>query len=440
MEPSNQLHSFLNRNSSVSFVRLQWIDLSGILRCRILTVEYCKKLTSTGGFVSLAPLSMICMVDGTALDTWEASGTDKLYPDWDSLRLSNFGSDLAYKFKYATVMCILRESSPLHPDMGLSRCPRSILYKVLEKATRHHDLTFLVGYEVEFIVARRHSSGDVEQVDFHAGRNSFAGCRTSSFRYVEESVRELQAIGIEVQQFHTEGYRGQYEISTGPLPPMEAVDAYLSTSDAIKNVCARHHMYASMHPKIFDSCPATGTHAHISLSPPDNEDSFIAGILNRMPALCAFSMANIDSYRRLDEAGRWVSWGTQSRDVPIRKVSTGHWEIRSADATANPYLFLAAYIGAGLLGIENSETLRCKDSQRWSSTYTREEREALNIVTPMPDSLLATVGNLEVQSHGLAEVIGKDIISQYTYLKKREIELVQNWGFEERKRFYSEYF
>lgn len=403
-------------------------------------MEHCKKLATIGGFLSLAPLSMICMVDGNPLDTYEASGTNRLYPDWSSLRLSNFRSQWTYTLRYATVMCTLQESSPLYLDMGSSRCPRSILCRVLEKATKSHNLTFLVGYEVEFIVAERHSSGDVKQVDVNSGRNSVAGCRASSFDYVEESVRDLQNIGIAVQQFHTEGYRGQYEISTGPLPPMEAVDAYVSTSDALKNICARQKIHASMHPKILDSHLATGTHAHISLSPPDSEDSFIAGILNRLPALCAFSMANIDSYRWPDEAGRWVSWGTQSRDVPISKVSTGHWEIRSADATANPYLFLAAYLGAGLLGIEKSEPLHCKDSQRWSSTYTREEREALNIVTPIPDSLSATVRNLEVQSHGLAEVIGKDIISQYTHLKKREIDLVQNWSIEERKRIYSDPF
>ena len=324
--------------------------------------------------------------------------------------------------------------------MGSSRCPRSILYRVLEMATKHHNLTFLVGFEVEFIIANRNSNGDVEQVDVNAGRSSVAGCRTSSFQYVEESVRELQAIGIAVQQFHAEGYHGQFEISTGPLPPMEAVDAYLSTSDAIKNVCARHKMHASMHPKILNSHPATGMHAHISLSQPDREKSFIAGILNRLPALCAFSMANIDSYLRLDEAGRWVSWGTQSRDVPIRKVSTGHWEIRSADATANPYLFLAAYISAGLLGIKYREALRYGDSQRWSSTYTTEEREALNMVTPMPDSLLAAVKNLEVQSHGLAQMIGQNIISQYTHLKNRELALVTAWTFEKRKRIYSDFF
>lgn len=80
---------------------------------------------------------------------------------------------------------------------------------------------------------------------------------------------------------------------------------------------------------------------------------------------------------------RTVGWmrsrGTQGRDVPPRKVFIGHWDIRNADATANPYLFLAPYIGVGLLGIQNQEPLACKDSQGRSSTYSQEEREALNI-------------------------------------------------------------
>jgi glutamine synthetase len=56
-----------------------------------------------------------------------------------------------------------------------------------------------------------------------------------------------------------------------------------------------------------------------------------------LPALCAFSMPNFDSYHRLrgfrGTVGTWVGWGTEDKNVAIRKISerTGYWEIRCAD-------------------------------------------------------------------------------------------------------------
>ena len=439
MSIRSELQSLLDWHSHVRFVRLQWLDLSGILRCRIFTVDHCKSTASAGRPLSLAPLAMICMVDGNPLDTYEASGTNLLTPVWDSLRLTNSSTDRKGRFQYATVMCTLTESSPKYFNKGSTRCPRSILYRTLDRAREEYGLSFRLGFEVEFIVAQRNSNGNLTQAEVNAGRNAVAGCQASHFRYVEESVCELQAMGIPVQQFHPEGYRGQYEISIAPLPPMEAVDAYVATRDAIRNVCARHGLVASMYPKTLDTHPASAAHTHISLEPKNHEANFVAGILGRLPALCALSMANVDSYLRREEAGQWVSWGTQSRDVPMRKVSPGHWEIRSADTTANPYLYLAAYISAGLLGIQNAEPLTWGDTQRWSSELLYDEMERLNISEMMPLSLHEALSKLEHESGGLKKVLG-DIVPQYLHLKRKEAELVEGWNLEQRKKVFSDHF
>ena len=389
------------------------------------------------------------MVDGSPLNTYEASGTNHLWPDWASLRLINFRAAPNDKrrnndYYYASVMCSLLESSLRCPDMGSRRCPRTLLQRVLERVKAQHGIAFLVGFETEFIIASRDSEGKLCPGHVNPGRNSVAGIQGPGFRYVEEAVRELQDLGVEVQQFHAEGYHGQYEISTGPLPPMAAVDALVAVRDTVKTVCARYeNVIATLHPKPFTSHPASAAHAHISLVGPDTEkeeEHFIAGILRRLPALCAFSMANFDSYRRRTEAGQWVSWGTQSRDVPLRKISRGHWEIRSADATANTYLFLAAYLAAGLLGIRDRERLVWKDSTSWSSDYSAAQREALNIDTAMPSSLIEALDALTEDLHGLDDVLGRDIITQYAYLKERECALVAGWDVEKRVQVYSEFF
>lgn len=440
METPPLLESFLIANPLVTFVRFQWLDLSGILRCRFCTREYCTNVASARKPLSLAPLAMTSRFDGSTLDTYEASGTNRLWPDWKSLRMSNFKTSDDNEKRYGSVMCSLTESTPLQPNMGSKRCPRTLLYHVLWEAESKHGLTFLVGFETEFIIANRDGEGNIHHGHVNAGKDAVAGCQVPNFRYVEESVRDLQGLGVKVEQFHPEGYHGQYEISMGPLPPMAAVDTLINVRDAIKNVCAKHDVLAVMHPKPFSSHPSSAAHTHFSLEPGTQEENFIAGILKRLPGLCAFSMANFDSYERRAEAGQWVSWGTQSRDVPLRKVSAGHWEIRNVDATANAYLFLAAYLAAGLLGIRNSERLVWKDSTGWSSEYTFEQREALNIDTTIPVSLMEAVERLRGDCDGLADILGQDIITQYAYLKQRECELVAGWDAEKRIRLFSEFF
>ena len=72
---------------------------------------------------------------------------------------------------------------------------------------------------------------------------------------VEEIYDVLADAGIEVQQFHAESAPGQYEIITGPLPPIEAVDALVFTRDTIYNVAAKHGARATLYPKVYrDSC------------------------------------------------------------------------------------------------------------------------------------------------------------------------------------------
>ena len=72
---------------------------------------------------------------------------------------------------------------------------------------------------------------------------------------IEEIYDTLTDAGIEVEQFHSESAPGQYEVITGPLPPVEAVDALVFTRDTIYNVAAKHGVRATLYPKVFaQSC------------------------------------------------------------------------------------------------------------------------------------------------------------------------------------------
>lgn len=105
---------------------------------------------------------------------------------------------------------------------------------------------------------------------------------------------------------------------------------------------------------------------HLSMTSSDDErervKSFLAGILDLLRPLCAFTLPSHDSYSRIRDlsgtTSTFVTWGTEIRDVPIRKVDHNHWELRCLDATANMYLAAASVIAAGIEGVRSKCELK----------------------------------------------------------------------------------
>jgi len=87
---------------------------------------------------------------------------------------------------------------------------------------------------------------------------------------------------------------------------------------------------------------------------------FIGGQQRLMGELLAMVAPTVNSYTRLIP-GFWApteaSWGIDNRTCALRVIAGGpksqRVEFRVAAADANPYLALAAALGAGLWGIEN---------------------------------------------------------------------------------------
>lgn len=155
---------------------------------------------------------------------------------------------------------------------------------------------------------------------------------------------------------------------------------------------------------------------HISISPPDAESSFLAGVLKHLQALCAFSLPYDLSYEREQLNSEVVAWGTQNWGVPIRKVNSGHWDIRCVDATANMYLTLAAFLGAGLSGIQNQESLI------WPDISISERLDAVKAgpAAYLPSSLEDALCFLEAEAGEIEGIIESKIVHHYVLLKRFE--------------------
>ena len=370
----------------------------------------------------MSPIALTSTTTNGWMPDLVPTGIDHLHPDYSSLR------PCLYAHGHAAVMCFVSEGTD---NAGFSRCPRTLLYHAISMA-EIHGLEISVGFEIEF----RCFNPDGTDIDECVGGfSTAAGLRNRCFSIIEEIVQVLEQSGIEVQQFHTEGTQGMFEISTGPRPPVEAIDAWIYTRESIKTLFWRNNIIATLHPS-----PATEHHGiaaqfHLSISPPNKvtAESFLAGILTRLPGLCAISLPLDESYRRVNdfesEAGAYVAWGTENRDVPIRKIRTGHWEIRCCDAAANLYLVLATFIKSGLEGLRTGMELEWKDFHGCPSNAEEQERVNSGIRGKLPKTLPESLNELE----GYAWTGFEKAIAAYVKIKRHELDSLRQSSYDQRR-------
>ena len=95
----------------------------------------------------------------------------------------------------------------------------------------------------------------------------------------------------------------------------------------------------------------------------DTARSFIAGVLEHLPGLCALTAPSFNSYHRIVPqfwAGAFRCWGHDNREAPVRVASpfrgaeeaSTNAELKASDASCNPYLAFGGLIAAGLDGLE----------------------------------------------------------------------------------------
>jgi glutamine synthetase len=423
------LLQFVNANEPINFFRLLWVDFFGVVRARVLTKAHCLQLTSSQSHLSVGS-GVLWAPYVPEKGRQPRGGVAKLYPDWSSLRAC------PYAPKTADVMCFVREQ---FDAMDFLRDPRTILSSAVSYADRHNGIQALVGFEIEFWLLEPSTT---PPTPIQNGKEcwSLAGLRGPPNLLLQETVLSLESAGIVVLQYHTENADGFFEIVTGPLPPVQAVDALYYSIETIKTIAMRHNLRATVFPKPSGVNVFAGAHAHISISPVDQEEKFLAGILGRLPQICAMGMPNIDSYHRVRDlaqtTGVWVGYGTEFRDIPVRKICRGRWEIRCVDGTTNMYLTLASVLGSGCAGMDKDEALTWKDCQTSPSLMDQQKRLMYGITTKLPQSLKEALTALKDGAHLMEEFMGKEFLEKWLHHKTKEEEYCAGISEEERTKMY----
>ncbi len=376
------------------FIRFLWCGNDGTIRAKACARHGLEGRLKSGIGVTVAMQAMNSLDHLQPVPGMGPVGEIRLIPDLDTFRV------LPYAPHSGAVLTdnIALEGSPA----GV--CQRSFL-KRMEARLAERGLVLRAAFENEFSLATV-IDGAYVPIDSSLCFSTIG--MTASQNYVDELAAALEAQRIGLEQYYAELGHGQQEISTGHAPALQAADEQVLVRETIRAVAMRQGLVASLAPKPWPENAGNGCHIHFSLWDGDRNRfydgaaddglsqiarSFIAGVLAHLPGLSGLTAPSFNSFHRIVPhywAGAFVCWGFDNREAPVRVASplrgavesSTNAELKSSDASCNPYLAVGGLIAAGLDGIER-QLVAPEPVGVDPATIPEAERDARGIV-PMP--------------------------------------------------------
>jgi len=291
----------------------------------------------------------------------------------------------------------------------LDIAPETILYKAEQKLLKNTKISLRVAGELEFYVIYKRLEEtlypNVSQRNYH---ESAPFVKFEALR--NEAIVTLATMGIAVKYAHAEvgaipcfneWGAEQHEIEFQPKPPKEMADTIILAKWVLRNIGAKYGVIISFAPKIAVDHAGNGMHIHICALKSGKNLIFsardkvsqealkmIGGLLKFAPSLTAWGNTIPTSYLRLvprQEAPTHICWGYRNREALIRiplswsfkhnlakltSTKEGRkenflfdacaqtFELRSPDASANPYLLFASILLAVEYGLTHDDSIK----------------------------------------------------------------------------------
>src|SRR5437870_6488753 len=316
--------------------------------------------------------------------------------------------------------------------------PRYVLRRALERMQSLGFDTFNIGPELEyFLVKDNRGTETLDEGGYFAMTALDAATELRN-----ETIRALESVGIAIEYHHHEVAPSQHEIDMRYASALQMADHTITYRLIVKEVAAKHGVYATFMPKPLFGENGSGMHTHMSLFSEGRNQffsqdeayhlssagkAFIAGLLHHARELSAVFAQWVNSYKRLVpgfEAPVYVAWSQRNRSalvrIPLYKPGSEQGpraELRCPDPACNPYLTFAALLHAGLEGIEKGYEL---PSPMETNLYhlTAEERRERGIVS-LPETLGEAIDEFAA-SDLMRRAFGDHIFDNYVRLKRQE--------------------
>jgi len=258
-------------------------------------------------------------------------------------------------------------------------CQRWFLRR-MTAAAAERGLEIKAAWELEWVAGADGPSGFEP---LHSGPGYGAATFDETGSYLLELFDALADSRIVADQVHPEYSDGQMELSLPVRDALSACDESILARHVIRTVGGNQGWRTSFSPRVVAGSVGNGAHLHVSVwENGENQltggegpegigptgEAFLAGVLDQLPALTAIGNPSALSYARLVPshwAGAYACWGNENREAALRLEGAGgstaprtaHFEWKSVDGAANPYLALGGLIAAGLDGVDRRLTL-----------------------------------------------------------------------------------
>ncbi len=444
------------------FVRLAWADSFGCSRAKLVTIEAFASALRSGHNILVATYTLDAsgarvfssFTRGGGLGIEEMTGSPNLIvvPDpatfrvlpWDDLS-SGSGRQAGYAGGVGWVLC----DTYFTNGKPFPFCPRQLLKRQLARIAER-GWRMNVGLEVEWYLLKV-ATGVVEAENIGgpgvrpkpiatmAVEPGFAIHGESGLDLMQPVLLELasayEKLGLPLRSIENEWGPGQVECTFAPQDALAAADTMLLFRTATRQLCRRlGHLATFMTRPAIRGYYPSGWHLHQSLVSEDcgrnvlmPEDgaqplsalglAYLGGLIAHAQAGTAFSTPTVNGYRRFRAyslAPDRASWAVDHRGVMVRVLGgpgdpATRLENRIGEPMANPYLFIAQQIVAGLAGVDGGLDPGPQDVE----SYTAERA--------MLPKALAEALDLLKASELYRRDLGAPFVDYFVQLKRTEV-------------------
>ncbi len=428
-------------------VRLSFPDQHGLLRGKtILAAEFAQAMRNGIAMVTTllakdtahrTVYPVFSKGGGFGLDEMTGGGDFVMLPDPAQFRILPWAPGTGW------VLCDIYFTN----GKPVPFATRNILRDAVQRL-RDKGFDYLAGLEVEFHIFKLENPRLAPEDATQPAAAPEVSLLARGFHYLTETRydevepaldllrRNLLPLGLPLRSLEIEYGPSQCEFTFHPGVGIESADTMVLFRSAAKQIARRHgyHVTFMCQPALANLFPS-GWHLHQSLldratgknafmpetaaellSPLGRR--FAAGLIEHARAASVFAAPTINAYKRYKPnslAPDRAAWSRDNRGVMLRVIggpgeAGTRIENRIGEPAANPYLYLASQILAGLDGIERG----AEPPPPTDTPYDNAE------APPLPRSLMEAVAALKSDTFFRA-ALGNGFVDYIVHLKEAEI-------------------
>lgn len=388
-------------------IRLAWADPHGAARAKAVTPDTFRAAMRNGYNINVATSTLdsaggrvfSSFVRGGGMDLDEMTGSPNLtiVPDPGTFRVLPWAPGVGW------ILCdeYFRDGTPFH--FSSRHLLRRQVERLAEAGFRH-----IVGLEIEWYLAhlaQDRLTAENTGIPGRRGKAPETAPIEPGYSYHSETNLDLMQpmfselahafaeTGLPLRSLENEYGPGQVECTFDAGDAMKTADDYVLFRTATRQICRRNGYFATfMCRPGLEGHFTSGWHLHQSLTDAASGENllmpateaaalsetgaaFLAGLLDHAVPATVFASPTVNGFRQFQPnslAPNRVTWGTDHRGTLMRVISApgdsaSRIENRAGEPAANPYLFIASQIAAGMDGIDRGLALQPADDAPYES-------------------------------------------------------------------------